>query len=86
MPKNSESESFDPQAVAELLTIEGFREKIRNLEADKEKLNLTVKDLTEKLTQAEVSQDGIYRTLTSEGERKDALIVQLRQEITDHIK
>ena len=53
------------------------------MEADKEKLNLTVKDLTEKLTQAEVSQDGIYRTLTSEGERKDALIVQLRQEITD---
>ena len=83
MPKSSESESFDPQAVAELLTIEGFREKVKNLEADKEKLNQTVKDLTDKLAQAEVSQDGIYRTLTSEVERKDAMIVQLKQDIVN---
>ena len=83
MPKNSDAEPFDPQAVAELLTIEGFRIKVKNLEVDKEKLNQTVKDLTEKLTQSESSQDGIYRTLTSDLFKKDGLIAQLRQEITD---
>lgn len=84
MPKNSEAgPPFDPQEVAELLTIEGFREKVKNLEADKEKLNQTVKDLTEKLSQSESSQDGIYLTLTNELFKKDELIGKLRQEIAD---